>query len=464
MIRFSAALVAVAIGVLIGGIATSELLLVYIAIVVSAVALVVLTIGIVLNRAELFGEGQGLVPAGAGASPVVPVRTGASHAEVLSSAHVVPPPPSQGAAVGYAAPFGVTAAVATATASAAADLTATRPAAAGQGRSADWVPPWETTAAREPWSSQAPDTRRERMPAAQDERTATAAGSADIRTPSAWQNRTPGAALGGWVVPDAVAQAAATAPKQWAARFSGLPDAPEVKPSAGSGAKPPSWFDRLGNPTGAEAPASEAARGRSWSSRDNAAAEDTATADTVGPATSADATASVDDGDDWPARYSWLEDETDETDESSEVGNDEADEAVAADASIDAPTRDAGSRDAVASDPAIDVAEPGSATQHSPTSDPDPAPEAEVVGEPEAGIEPRAGSEPIPDASEPPADASAGAPAEISLVTVIPGVPRYHDPDCVLVRFMTDDDIKKQSVAQAKEAGCTPCGACLPEG
>ena len=39
MIRFSAALVAVAIGVLIGGIATSKLLLVYIAIVVSAVAL-----------------------------------------------------------------------------------------------------------------------------------------------------------------------------------------------------------------------------------------------------------------------------------------------------------------------------------------------------------------------------------------------------------------------------------------
>ena len=42
MIRFSAALVAVAIGVLIGGIATSKLLLVYIAIAVSAVALVAL--------------------------------------------------------------------------------------------------------------------------------------------------------------------------------------------------------------------------------------------------------------------------------------------------------------------------------------------------------------------------------------------------------------------------------------
>ena len=72
MIRFSAALVAVAIGVLIGGIATSKLLLVYIAIVVSAVALVALAIGVVLKRGELFWEERGLVPANAGASPVLP--------------------------------------------------------------------------------------------------------------------------------------------------------------------------------------------------------------------------------------------------------------------------------------------------------------------------------------------------------------------------------------------------------
>jgi uncharacterized membrane-anchored protein len=49
VIRFSAALVAVAIAVLIGGIAASELSLVYIAIVVSAVALVALATGVVLK-------------------------------------------------------------------------------------------------------------------------------------------------------------------------------------------------------------------------------------------------------------------------------------------------------------------------------------------------------------------------------------------------------------------------------
>jgi hypothetical protein len=82
VIRFSAALVAVAIGVLIGGIATSRLLLVYVAIAVSAVALVALAIGVVLKREELFGEAQGLVPAGAGAAPAMPARAGESRPTV----------------------------------------------------------------------------------------------------------------------------------------------------------------------------------------------------------------------------------------------------------------------------------------------------------------------------------------------------------------------------------------------
>jgi hypothetical protein len=58
VIRFSAGLVVVAIGVLIGGVATSKLSLVYVAIAVSAVALVVLAIGVALKRNELFGGGS----------------------------------------------------------------------------------------------------------------------------------------------------------------------------------------------------------------------------------------------------------------------------------------------------------------------------------------------------------------------------------------------------------------------
>jgi len=56
VIRFSAALVVAAIGVLIGGAVTSSLLLVYVAIGISALALVVLAVGVALKREELFGD------------------------------------------------------------------------------------------------------------------------------------------------------------------------------------------------------------------------------------------------------------------------------------------------------------------------------------------------------------------------------------------------------------------------
>ncbi len=55
MIRFSALLVAVATGLLIAGVVMSKLALVYVAIGVSAVALVALAIGAGLKRNELFG-------------------------------------------------------------------------------------------------------------------------------------------------------------------------------------------------------------------------------------------------------------------------------------------------------------------------------------------------------------------------------------------------------------------------
>jgi hypothetical protein len=48
-------------------------------------------------------------------------------------------------------------------------------------------------------------------------------------------------------------------------------------------------------------------------------------------------------------------------------------------------------------------------------------------------------------------------------VVVVPGVPRYHDANCILIRFMGDDDLQKMSLNEAAEAGCTPCRACVPE-
>ncbi len=48
-------------------------------------------------------------------------------------------------------------------------------------------------------------------------------------------------------------------------------------------------------------------------------------------------------------------------------------------------------------------------------------------------------------------------------VTVVPGVPRYHNARCMLIRFMGEDDLEKMTRAAAREIGCTPCRACLPD-
>ena len=48
-------------------------------------------------------------------------------------------------------------------------------------------------------------------------------------------------------------------------------------------------------------------------------------------------------------------------------------------------------------------------------------------------------------------------------VTVVPGVPRYHNARCMLIRFMGENDLEKMTRAAARQIGCTPCRACLPD-
>jgi len=56
VIRFSAFLVAVAVGLLVAGVVTSKLTLVYAAIGVSGIALLALAVGALIRRKELFGS------------------------------------------------------------------------------------------------------------------------------------------------------------------------------------------------------------------------------------------------------------------------------------------------------------------------------------------------------------------------------------------------------------------------
>ena len=567
MIRFSAALVAVAIGVLIGGVAASELLLVYIAIVVSAVALVALAIGVMRNREELFGESEGLAPAGAGASPVPPDRSGTTQDKIPPGALVIPPSPFPGAAGSYAGAFGSSAPAAPSSAalsSAGADVSATRGVAAGQERSADPAPPWETrreTAAREPWTSTAQDW----LPAGQRERAASGAG---VRAQSGRQDLTRDGTRGGRGgdrgITGAGARPVPAAPRSWAVPPSSAgtasaspvsPETPGVKPGAGSGPAPLSWFDRLGNPAAAK-PAGPSApapgSGSRWSSGGNVPGgpvvpEDTAApegADTPGaPATRSapviyggaasggpvpggtppggvvsDDVADGSDAepeDERPAAAGTAGgagprdsaqvrpgDSAERTGDAEDAGDDEPPQPTAAtvaapvmagtsgdDGTGDAGTSGAGPRhtgtppsadgepaDTVSAEegeetgPDVDAfADHGDSAGLDQVADPDPEasdpeasdleasrPRTTAVGQTEATANEAA--------DEPPAGSGAAAAPETALVAVVRGVPRYHLQDCVLIRFMPDDDLRKLTIPQAREEGCTPCGACQPEG
>jgi cytoskeletal protein RodZ len=112
-----------------------------------------------------------------------------------------------------------------------------------------------------------------------------------------------------------------------------------------------------------------------------------------------------------------------------------------------------------------------------------------VAAEPQPGPEPNSGIDPeltlftgiTPAASDPlaapskaaqgkqdeqdekPGEAEPAGPDPSMEVTVVPGVPRYHNARCILIRFMGDSDLDKMTLAAARNAGCTPCRACLPD-
>jgi hypothetical protein len=48
-------------------------------------------------------------------------------------------------------------------------------------------------------------------------------------------------------------------------------------------------------------------------------------------------------------------------------------------------------------------------------------------------------------------------------VSVVPGIARYHKADCILIRFLSEDDLEVMSRRDAEAAGSAPCRACRPE-
>jgi hypothetical protein len=48
-------------------------------------------------------------------------------------------------------------------------------------------------------------------------------------------------------------------------------------------------------------------------------------------------------------------------------------------------------------------------------------------------------------------------------VIIVPGVARYHRPDCRLLRFVRDQDMQSVTREHAVASGCVPCRDCQPE-
>jgi hypothetical protein len=47
-------------------------------------------------------------------------------------------------------------------------------------------------------------------------------------------------------------------------------------------------------------------------------------------------------------------------------------------------------------------------------------------------------------------------------VLVVPGIARFHQADCILIRFLGEDDLQRMSRQEAEAAGCAACRACRP--
>jgi hypothetical protein len=90
------------------------------------------------------------------------------------------------------------------------------------------------------------------------------------------------------------------------------------------------------------------------------------------------------------------------------------------------------------------------------------APEAAALG-PEAEDEPSAES--APGATTDPSATAGSRPARDRnvQVSVVPGITRYHRGQCILIRFLSQEDLQTMTLQAAEMASYIPCKACLPE-
>jgi hypothetical protein len=383
VIRFSAAFVAVAAVLLVAGIITSDLKLVYVAIGVSSVALLALAIGWFLNRDKLSAS-----------SFVAESVTGSATAVPEASVPVAAGVPGSQAAAGSQAPDSVASGV-SATPGLGRVPSGLGGASSGLGSVPQAGAPWGPASAAPETEAFAGSGAWPPAPADGTNWTGSGWGDAPIppfvpESPAAVEQ--PAAAA---VTPSPVPEAA-TRIDAPAERTPVLPAADDAETSAGTETS-----------AGAEAESFEA---------------EALSADVVEPAGSEEPSSSPGEG--------------------SEHADAEVDD-------LAEPAADGTPADGTPADGTAPVAAPAEDTPADEVAVADAAAEADSAD--------GSGSGEVPE------EATSEAPDPSLEVTVVPGVPRYHDAGCILIRFMGENDLEKKTLGAAAEAGCTPCRACLPD-
>ena len=75
----------------------------------------------------------------------------------------------------------------------------------------------------------------------------------------------------------------------------------------------------------------------------------------------------------------------------------------------------------------------------------------------------RRGTAPLESCATPASPETGNTGKTAADVLVVPGIARYHLADCILIRFLGDDDLETMTRPAAEAAGCMPCKACKPE-
>jgi hypothetical protein len=434
LIRFGAVLTVVlaAMGLLAAGVLTNSLLLVYLAIAVAALSGVMLAVGVLIWRGDIFGRvpaAQAEEPVSQAApaeAPVGAARAAAADAHAGRSAAFAdqaagPASRAPGRAVPVEVPADqapvLTAAGSSVGAASAphSDLRPAPPRRTEGPRHGEDRPPERPFRLRQPeWPVE---------PVAEQPSAAGASALAEssaLAEPTAPPQREPAESA---APSEPAAPPFAVSPSAVSPSGTLPPAAPSPRPEGlwGRGDRPPERPFRLRQPEWSVEPAAD----------QPSAAESSALAEPAAPARRAPAEPVA------VPEPAWAESAP--AAEPAALGtraeSDAAAESAAA-VELATPAGQASAQDAVETEDKPSAAS-GTAAE--------PAPEPKAEAESESGGEKKGRRDPSTE------------------VIIVPGIARYHRNQCILIRFLGPEDLESMTMQAAEEAGCVPCKACRPE-